>query len=290
VLAPACLAGGGVAEATFPGGDGLVAYVAGADCDDQGAGGCPDAVVEVADLRRPGPRHVVGGRGPCLPDRPAWSPDGKALLFDCVGRVFLTRRDGSPDKLVAENAAEPAWSAEGHRLVFSRYVPEGDSDLRSRELFVRRLRGGRPRRLTRGARADWSSRGEIAFVRYDRRYRSDVFLVRPSGEGLRRLSRGGVSGEPSWSPDGRLLAIERRTGRRTNVVVIDRRGRVRRTLTRKGGFKPVWSPDGSRIAFSRANFSRTFTIRARGGELRRVLRDVRLSNGQLAWQPRPGRR
>ena len=156
---------------------------------------------------------------------------------------------------------------------------------------MRSLRGGKARRITWGGgySADWSSRGEIAFVRTafaGRRVSSDVYVVRPDGTGLRRLTRGDTGDHPSWSPDGRLLAIVRRVRGRRRIEIIDRSGRLKRTLTRAGATDPVWSPDGTRIAFTRDR--QLYSVRARGGGLRRMLPGL-TSFQDLDWQPRPRR-
>ena len=297
-VAGALLGGGGVAEATFAGQNGLLAYSTNGNCDADApeGGGCPGFYVEVVNPRQPKQRRAVSPKdATCCAGDPDWSPDGKRLLYDSEGDVFVTRRDRSLSRRLIRRAIEPAWSANGRRLVFARDLHPVGGGRDDRDLFVRSLRGGQARRITRGGgdSADWSSRGEIAFVRTDRRFRTDVYVVRPDGTGLRRLTRGNTGDQPSWSPDGRLLAIERRgSDDRLNIAVIDRQGRLKRTLTREGATDPVWSPDGSRIAFSRRSrrfpISLLYTVRARGGGLRRLLPRL-LSVHDLDWQPRPRR-
>ncbi|MEA2026021.1 MAG: hypothetical protein U9O18_04960 [Chloroflexota bacterium] len=56
---------------------------------------------------------------------------------------------------------------------------------------------------------------------------------------------------PSWSPDGKLLAVESTTGTGRDIAIITaRRGDVRVELTQDGdSFAPVFSPDGDQIAY-----------------------------------------
>ena len=56
---------------------------------------------------------------------------------------------------------------------------------------------------------------------------------------------------PSWSPDGSLLAVEATDGRGRDIVLINaRRGDVRVELTTDGdSFAPAFSPDGDQIAY-----------------------------------------
>ncbi len=56
---------------------------------------------------------------------------------------------------------------------------------------------------------------------------------------------------PSWSPDGKLLAVESTDGKGRDIAIVNaRRGELRIKLTRDGNsFAPVFSPDGDQIAY-----------------------------------------
>ena len=76
-------------------------------------------------------------------------------------------------------------------------------------------------------------------------------VVNTDGSGLRTLVRGT---SPDWSPDGRKVAIMRwsRVGSTwgPNVYVMNADGSEQRRLTSRVGGRPFWSPDGRRIAFA----------------------------------------
>jgi len=57
---------------------------------------------------------------------------------------------------------------------------------------------------------------------------------------------------PSWSPDGKQLAITGLHNAMTDLYLVDANGRNLRPLTqdRYGELMPAWSPDGTRIAFA----------------------------------------
>lgn len=71
-------------------------------------------------------------------------------------------------------------------------------------------------------------------------------LVRNDGTGLRRF---GLGSRPTWSPDGKWIAVE--TGTRTTCCSIDvvRLGGAERRRIVASGTLPAWSPDGRRIAY-----------------------------------------
>lgn len=135
-----------------------------------------------------------------------------------------------------------------------------------------------------GEDADWSSRDEVAFIRRQRDFGGNVFVLRPGRKGLRRLTRGGIFEAPSWSPDGRELVVERRTQRGQNVFIIDRRGRKVRALTRTGGYSPTWSPDGRKVAYG--HLGGLYTVNVDGTGRRRLVRGVGAFRG-IDWQRRP---
>jgi dipeptidyl aminopeptidase/acylaminoacyl peptidase len=231
----------------------------------------------------------------CWDLNPAVSPDGRRIAFERYGysspplpdgnavhdRFFLavTGLRGRQVRLLAEPGFHPAWSPNGKWIAFTR--PGGIGLVASD--------GGRVRHVLRGraSELDWSVRREIAFVRY-RGSRSDVYTVHPDRTRLRRVTRGGVSSAPSWSPDGHSLAYMREArpagGFRLDLWVQHDNGTDERIV--QGGAFPAWSPDGRQIAFVRRG--NLWVVRLRDGAQRLVHR-VDLDDEEvasLAWRPR----
>lgn len=83
-----------------------------------------------------------------------------------------------------------------------------------------------------------------------------VWVINADGTDLTQISKG-ANGPPSWSPDGKHVALaEFSSGDRLVVVNADGSGRRELLTTAPDGIADAhWSPDGSRIAFSRFNDS-----------------------------------
>jgi Tol biopolymer transport system component len=119
----------------------------------------------------------------------------------------------------------------------------------------------------------WSPDGQlIAFA--SNRDGGGIFVVRPDGTGIRRITR--TKGKaPEWSLDGKELAFEARDGLRLVSAAGGReRTLVRITNTGERSLSPAWSPDGKRIAFVRKvrdGSSVVFVVGRRGGAARRLL-------------------
>jgi TolB protein len=118
----------------------------------------------------------------------------------------------------------------------------------------------------------------------------DVVVARADGSGAHRLtSARGPQFDPSFSPDGRLIAYrDSRHGinRDDEIWVMDREGRHARNLTRDPGndWSPAWSPDGATIAFAstRSGSLELWTVASNGSDPRRLSR----SPGEYpSWSP-----
>jgi Tol biopolymer transport system component len=144
----------------------------------------------------------------------AWSPDGTRIgftgsIFDDKGEtassdIFTVRADGNDLVNVTQTPAAkddevgPTWSPDGSRIAFN------ETSGRSIVLVVHNLADGTERTITEGHVDDgpaWSPDGSlIAFNRSPLDGGGfNVWVVRPDGSGLTRLTRDGGF-NPAWQP------------------------------------------------------------------------------------------
>jgi Tol biopolymer transport system component len=210
----------------------------------------------------------AGGRQ----DRPvAWSPDGGSIVFERSqvdhGGDFEVFLDGRGVVRLPDEDSEFSFSPDGRRLVFLR----GDFGTASDGIFVSDVARRDVHRLTRQVDPElsddvlgWAPGGDwVAFQRTRLRrvsrigyeeIASNIWLVRPDGSGLHRLSsRRGSDWGASWSPDGRQIVFARQSRRiRNDLYIADVATGVERRLT-YGADNDVaaWSPRGDVIVFER---------------------------------------
>ena len=100
----------------------------------------------------------------------------------------------------------------------------------------------------------FSPDGRTVAFRSTRLGRPAIWLSRPDGEGLRRLTppneEGAWQGDHAWSPDGQWIAYAE-IGRQADIHVISALGGVARRFTSDPAAdrEPAWSPDGQWIYF-----------------------------------------
>ena len=113
--------------------------------------------------------------------------------------------------------------------------------------------------------------GMITFMRAGTVGAHDIWVVRPDGSGLRRLTRspqGRDDYNPVWSPDGSTVLFERRKvdssapGGDEAIYSVGADASDFRQVTHCQGdcwsdSEPAWAPDASRIAFGRATGPRS---------------------------------
>ena len=140
---------------------------------------------------------------------------------------------------------------------------------RQSDLYAVNLRNGRTRRLTRGARAanpDVSPDGSmLAFTvqESDRRLLATARLTDRVLVPFPLVSWPNVDyGSPRWSPDGRFIAVERRTsGGAAEIAIVTVATGDQRVVVPSGrNAGPVWSADGTTIFFAAANDKAPFQI------------------------------
>jgi TolB protein len=266
-----------------PGGptrNGRIAFVS------PGSAGTDDRLFTVAtdgsDLRQVADVYV---------EYPDWSPDGSMIAFDDgtvidhidwsqdTGHIFTIKADGTGlSQITTGEGAEfaPDWSPDGTHIAVSALDQNGAPD----GIFILDPVSGEIRSVTanpypgyQDKEPDYAPDGtRIAFVR-DRRFvdagassgnMSALFVVNIDGTGLRRLTpwRMGLTGTPSWSPDGRLIVFRSDSAfdasdAPAQIFSIRPDGSDLRQLTFEtdaSSYWPSWSPDGTRIVFTRYTF------------------------------------
>ena len=216
------------------------------------------------------------------------------------------RADGGERVLLARNAREPAWSADG-RLAF----------VRDGAIWTMNAGGSDQRRLTavlgdaaKDSGPAWSPDSRsLAFTRVgvrDGPSHHAIWVMSADGSSAHAIVEGSAQARvssPAWSPDGQLIAFTRVVaGKRgepsdSAIYTVRTDGSDARRLSERGSrdSAPAWSPDGSHIAFlglgdrnGRSCAQRCsphaeiYLMRADGTGIQRLTR-TRADEGRPAW-------
>ncbi len=182
-----------------------------------------------------------------------FSPDGSKLLMTLSRgkspNLYLKDlATGTLSRLTTHFGADstPTFSPDARQTAF---VSDRSGNP---QIYVLDLGTKQTRRLTNMNWCDspaWSPTGEwIAFAgRANRKDKMDIFLVDVTGAQVRQLTHGeGSNEDPTWSPDGRLLAFSSTRSGRSQIYLMDADGSAPRLTVAVPGASstPHWS--GSR--------------------------------------------
>jgi TolB protein len=128
--------------------------------------------------------------------------------------------------------------------------------------------------------------GQLIAFDSDREGERAVYVANADGTAVRRVSGTGYAAVPSWSPDGRRLAIVRAEPERPrvwNLWIVDlRTGETERLTSHRVGqpWGAAWFADGERIAYSHED---RLVVRTLDGSYQRIYPSPR--KGQLLRTP-----
>ena len=128
---------------------------------------------------------------------PAFSPDGKQIVFGCIryglGDICTVNIDGTDLRRLTHTEAyegEPKFSPDGNKIVF---VSERENHAYGK-IFIMNSDGTNQKQLTFGKGYDFNpdfspDGGEIVFVRQIERYRRELFVIDINGSSLKMLTQ-----------------------------------------------------------------------------------------------------
>ena len=199
-----------------------------------------------------------------IEEYPAWSPDGKALLYTGeVGKIRkIFRKDlasGQDSQLTRGDYDElqPAWSPDGKQVAFVR-AQQPDVKLQPGDVF--------------GMYQD-----------------GDVWVLDLASGTETKLAESAFN--PAYSPDGQRIAVDASWAGPRRIWVLDRQGHNPQQVTTDTSEEvahvaPAWSPDGRKIVFQ--NLVRTkFDIRTVSLDSKQMnwITNDSLTNIRPSWSP-----
>ena len=196
-----------------------------------------------------------------------------ALLVILVVAYFARNQfGGSPHPLPSAKLTQlstieglhefPAWSPDGKHIAYTSEVSG------FKKVFVQSLQG-EPQQLTFGAADDiqpkWTPDGAVLFVRANQARGKlepgDVFGRYDGGDIWKKDLNSGKTEKfienafaPSFSPDGKLIAVEASWAGPRRIWIVDAQGHNPQQITSDSSeavdhLEPNWSPDGKQIVF-----------------------------------------
>jgi Tol biopolymer transport system component/DNA-binding winged helix-turn-helix (wHTH) protein len=242
------------------------------------------------DSRPAGPPHAIEAAG--VARSPAWSPDGKAILYTGVNPSMVAGSGiwrvgieagavASPVPSVGPMAGVPAVSRSG-RIAYSRIKME--SSIWRQNIPPRGKPADGPTDVTRASSIDgnaqYSPDGKWIAFTSSRSGSREIWTCNSEGEHCQAVTSfhaNFASGSPTWSPNGRQIAFDSGAAGHMDIYTVDANGGAPKRITddQTHGVVPNWSRDGKWIYFSsvRSGANEIWKAPGGGGDAVRVTRN-----------------
>ena len=186
---------------------------------------------------------------------PSWSPDGSKLVVtlskDAVAQIYVIPATGGEAARVVESNSmdlNATFTGDGKDIIF---VSERSGGA---QLYIVPVTGGTPRRLTfegsNNTNPRMSPDGKlVAFVNREASRLRIATLELATGQ-VNVLTDGPLDDSPSFSPNGRTILYEDKSGGRGRLGAVSTDSRVKQKLSSQAGDvrEPAWGPYGTSSA------------------------------------------
>ncbi len=226
------------------------------------------------------PRKVLGVFGPVV------SPDGSSVAFTALGDIWLVKQGNPKPVQLTKDVAmdiDPEWSRDGKKLAFV-----SDRNGTNMNIWIRDIPAGTEKQITTSNRhalqpAFSPDGSKIAYILNDGVVGFGTSTLQvldlATGESKTLYKALFTPGKPTWSVDGKLVALEAllpyssrfREGL-SRILIVPVNGDPSkfmtptegRSLAQRGKSGPVWSPDGHKMAYIQDGVLWTITVNATG--------------------------
>lgn len=223
---------------------------------------------------------------------PAWSPDGKQVIYEKVDYSPRPQNQllysWDPDYEYRYTDVFPSFSKNGTLLVTNKDIDSSivtmNANGTKKKVVYKAVDGS-------AFAPSWSPDGEwivFAFGSFLQGRRSNpakIMKVRRDGTEAQELTAGMPNaGFPSWSPSGEEIVFRSWGPDAMGLRILNLKDHTTRVLTNGGDNLLYWSPDGSRILFTRKqdeNFD-IYTIKPDGTDVRRMT-DFPANDAHAVW-------